>query len=468
MTTTTLLWFRRDLRLADNRALLKAIAENRPIIAVFIFDTHILTPLAHDDRRISFICQSVSELQQRLSDKHIPLHIQTGEPEKIIPPLAADFHSASVICAEDYEPQAIARDSAVAAALKTQSCQFLAVTDQVLYPKATILTQQGSSYSVFTPYKRAWLKHYAEAPETSAELPLHWQERQQQLPQSTWKINHCPTPEQLGFHAYSDQAKGGEQAAQKTLETFLPKLNTYHEQRDYPAIVGTSNLSPYLRFGCLSIRQLVELAYHEQSEGAQTWLSELIWREFYQQHLYHHPDNIHQSYREPYRELIWDNHPEHLTAWQEGQTGYPIIDAAIRCLKQTGTMHNRLRMMTASFLCKDLLCDWRLGEQWFARYLLDFDLAANNGGWQWAASTGCDAQPYFRVFNPTTQSKKFDPKGQFIRQWLPELAHLSDKAIHQPPALTTYPKPIVDHASQRLRAIALYKQAADAYKTLSN
>lgn len=460
---TTLLWLRRDLRIHDNRALLTAAKRGAPIIAVFIFDNTILRPLTKTDRRITFICQALQELQYNLAQLGIPLYHHRGDPRQLIPKLASEHHAQTVICSEDYEPQAITRDQHVKIALNKDGCDFQQVTDQVIFAKNAILTQQNTPYNVFTPYKRAWLKTYVEQPQRVETLNLSELKTQQQS--LTANAPPIPNANELGFQPYDDQAQGGETTAQQTLEHFLDHIDHYASRRDYPALNATSHLSPYLRFGCLSIRQLVSLAIARQTEGADTWLSELIWREFYQQHLYHNPDNIERSWRAQYRAIPWENNPDWLHAWQHGETGYPLIDAAMRCLKITGTMHNRLRMITASFLCKDLLCDWRLGEQWFAQHLLDYDLAANNGGWQWAASTGCDAQPYFRIFNPETQSKKFDPNGNYIRHWLPELAHLDNKHIHNPPLAQrgNYPTPIVDHATQRQKAIALYKTTAEAY-----
>ncbi|MBV8048451.1 MAG: FAD-binding domain-containing protein, partial [Paludibacterium sp.] len=261
--------------------------------------------------------------------------------------------------------------------------------------------------------------------------------------------------EPLGWFAEEDDA-------QHALAVFATRIDQYHQQRDFPALNGTSRLSPHLRFGTLSIRAAIALASETSGPGASAWLNELIWREFYQQLLWHFPHAAETSFRSAYRQLPFPNRQDWFDAWREGRTGYPLVDAAMRQLRQTGWMHNRLRMVTASFLVKDLLIDWRWGERHFARWLMDFDLAANNGGWQWAASTGCDAQPWFRIFNPVTQSKRFDPDGQFIRQFVPELAPCSNKDIHAPWLSHRlpghYPPPLVDHARQREEALTLFQQ----------
>ena len=286
---------------------------------------------------------------------------------------------------------------------------------------------------------------------------------QTQLPAAARAAPRLPALADLGFVRQALPLAGGEAAAQKQLGDFLPQLGQYHLKRDFSAQKSTSQLSVYLRFGLLSIRHLVQLARQADNEGAAAWLNELVWREFYQQFLYHHPNVVQESWRPEYRALPWPDQPEYLARWQAGQTGYPIIDAAMRQLKLSGQMHNRLRMLCAGFLSKDLLIDWRLGEAWFAAQLLDFDLAANNGGWQWAAGTGCDAQPYFRIFNPVIQSQKYDPDGTFIRRHVPELAHLGKEVIHAPwlakHDIDThgYPAPIVNHVLQREKALAFYR-----------
>ena len=463
----TLVWFRRDLRTFDHSALQTAIRQGRPLAAVFLFDRDILDSLPADDRRLSFIHQCLSELHSKLAELKIPLYFRHGRADTEIPALAAELNAAAVVCAEDYEPQAIARDTRVAAKLIGANIEFQAVTDQVMLAKSAVMTQQDRPYQVFTPYYKAWLAIVAEqyAGWQSRDDWTTLQQLQQKLPNNLPASPPPPALSELGFATQTLVQNGGETAAQAALGDFLDRLADYPLSRDFPAKRGTSQLSAHLRFGTLSIRHLVYLAKQADNEGGALWLKELAWREFFQQLLYHYPQVAEQAFRAEYRHLAWQNHPEWFERWQNGQTGYPIIDAAMRALKQTGQMHNRLRMITASFLCKDLLIDWRLGQDWFAAQLLDFDLAANNGNWQWAAGTGCDAQPYFRIFNPITQSYKFDPEGRFLRRYLPEIAHLDNTLIHAPWRAGSdidchgYPPPIVDHAVQREQAITLFATA---------
>ena len=463
----TLVWFRRDLRTFDHTALQTAIRQGRPLAAVFLFDRDILDALPADDRRLSFIHQCLSELHGKLAELKIPLYFRHGRADTEIPALAAELNAAAVVCAEDYEPQAIARDTRVAAKLINANIEFQAVTDQVMLAKSAVMPQQDSPYQVFTPYYKPWLAIVAEqyAVWQSRDDWATLQQLQQKLPNNLPASPPPPSLSELGFTTQTLVQNGGETAAQAALGDFLDILADYPLNRDFPAKRGTSQLSAHLRFGTLSIRHLVYLAKQADNEGGALWLKELAWREFFQQLLYHYPQVTDQAFRTEYRHLAWQNHPEWLERWQNGQTGYPIIDAAMRALKQTGQMHNRLRMITASFLCKDLLIDWRLGQDWFTAQLLDFDLAANNGNWQWAAGTGCDAQPYFRIFNPITQSYKFDPEGRFLRRYLPEIAHLDNTLIHAPWRAGSdidchgYPPPIVDHAVQREQAMALFAAA---------
>ncbi|QMT41591.1 deoxyribodipyrimidine photo-lyase [Neisseria shayeganii] len=472
MTATTLVWFRRDLRLDDHSALMAAMRAGRPLVGVFVFDRHILDPLPPDDRRLTFICQCLDDLAAQLAELGMPLHTVHGLPEEVLPELAARCGAAEVVCAEDYEPAAIDRDNRVGARLMAQNCRLLSVCDQVLLPKSTVMNKQGRPYTVFTPYKKAWLALYADiyAGWQPVDIRADVAALQRGLPEHLRQAAAPLRPADLGFADSVLIQAGGERAAQAAWQRFLPRLGDYAVLRDFPARKGTSGLSPHLRFGTLSVRRLAAAAYADGSEGASVWLSELIWREFFQQFLYHHPEAAEQGFRPEYRALAWENRADDIEAWQAGQTGYPLIDAAMRHLRRSGQMHNRLRMVCASFFCKDLLCDWRIGEAWFARQLLDFDLAANNGGWQWAAGTGCDAQPYFRHFNPLTQSQKFDPEGQFIRRHVPELAHLDARSIHAPwlwaDNIDThgYPPPIVQHARQRERALALYARAQEEWK----
>lgn len=469
-TPITLVWLRRDLRLFDHNALQTAIRRGLPIAAAFVLDTDILDNLPPNDRRIGFIDDSLAELQQALAQKNVPLWVLHGRAETEIPKLAGRLNAAAVVCAEDYEPQAVKRDNAVWRALDADGRELVRVTDQVVFAKADIMSQQGRPYTTFAPYKKAWLQAYRTrfASWQPADDWAGLAALQAHLPAHAHPTGPRPDLNALGFTRQPVILRAGESAAQQQLGEFLTHIGRYHLQRDFPALKGVSQLSPYLRFGMLSPRHLAYLAQQADNEGATAWLNELIWREFFQQFLYHHPDSAQQSFRPEYRTLAWQNRADWLQHWQNGQTGYPIIDAAMRRLAATGLMHNRLRMICAAFLTKDLLTDWRIGEAWFAAQLLDYDQAANNGNWQWTAGTGSEAQPYFRIFNPILQSQKFDPDGTFIRRHLPELAHLGKDVIHAPwlakASINThgYPAPIVNHAEQREKALLLYQQAGKA------
>ncbi|SDK19638.1 deoxyribodipyrimidine photo-lyase type I [Methylophilus rhizosphaerae] len=467
-----LVWLRRDLRDDDHAALYHALKRHTQVYVAFVFDTDILDGLKDkQDRRIEFIWESVRELKQSLQSQGGDLMVLHGQAQQEIPALAQKLNVTAVYVNKDYEPVAIARDEAVGNALVAMGKTLQLFKDQVIFEQDEIVTQTGKPYSVFTPYKNAHLAKlnafYLEAYPVKKYL------------RALAKINPEPMLEleMLGFYRTNLHAlrlPTGMAGAQKLLTDFLDRIDDYQEARNYPAVKGVSYLSVHLRFGTISIRQLAHAAWQlalAGNAGAATWLSELIWRDFYFQVCYHRPDLQleRQAYRLEYNALPFSNDTGWFEAWCEGRTGFPIVDAAMRQLNQTGYMHNRLRMVVASFLTKDLLIDWRWGEQYFAEKLLDFDFAANNGGWQWAASTGCDAQPYFRIFNPQSQSEKFDPQGKFIRKYVPELAALDAKRIHAPwavaskrnsvvasPALA-YPVPLVEHAIQREQALVLYK-----------
>jgi deoxyribodipyrimidine photo-lyase len=471
--TTALVWFRRDLRDFDHAALAQALRRHARVFCVFVFDTEILEPLRQrglvTDRRVDFILHAVRELDAALRARGGGLLVRHGQAIEEIPRLAAELAVAGVFANHDHEPAACRRDETVAASLARDGRAFHSFKDQVIFECDEVLTKTGTTFSVFTPYARAWRSRLA--PGDLAAHDCTAQPGQLAVPHAGHFIPPAPTYftlEQLGF-APTDLPRlkmpCGMSGGAALFDDFLTRLDRYHEQRDFPAIKGTSGLSPHLRFGTVSIRQLAAAAHAHSLQpggrGAEVWLNELIWRDFYQMILWHRPDVVGHAFKPTYDALAWDDAPGLFAAWQTGHTGYPLVDAAQRQLLQSGWMHNRLRMVTASFLTKDLGIDWKLGEQHFADWLLDYDLASNNGGWQWAASTGCDAQPWFRIFNPVTQSERFDPQGTFIRRYVPELETVPDKFIHAPwrmaeKAPPGYPPPVVDHAVARERTLARY------------
>lgn len=370
--------------------------------------------------------------------------------------LAREFKISQVHCNRDYEPYAKVRDQQVEEALGEIGVSFHQYQDSVIFESNELLSAAGTPYRVFTAYKNKWLERFeASAGEVAEFVPdlkrLHPFKQQQSILQFDWFKT-------IGLSETKPFIPAGSKVARRQLQRFLPQLADYQRARDYPAQAATSGLSTYLRHGNISIRQMVRAARSEHSEGARVWLSELIWRDFYQMILDTNPQLEKEAYRPVYDQIKWSGKEAHFKAWCQGKTGVPLVDAAMRCLNATGTMHNRLRMVVASYLCKILLINWRQGERYFAQKLLDYDLAANNGGWQWSAGSGCDAQPYFRIFNPYLQSKKFDPTGEFIRRWCPELADLSAKEIHRPPPLKNYPAPVVNYELQRLACIQMYSE----------
>lgn len=493
-----LVWLRRDLRLTDHAALGLALAESRhPIQLCFVYDEPILAGFRQPsdeptpDRRLGFIQDSLAELQTQLEALGGTLLVGHGAAIDLIPQWAAQLGVDAVVTAEDYEPAALERDDEVARRLQAQGRQLIQVKDQTVFAKSEVLTGADRPYSVFTPYKRAWLKlleaqhQRAVAPASPEPAALAGRlANPAQWPTALQGLLQQPSLESMGFGRPCEgpALTAGESGAETLLVDFLKRIGRYQQARDYPGIKGPSYLSVHLRFGTVSVRRLVReaLAFidaHQaideptvaKREGAETWLSELIWRDFYMQILHHFPKVTAASFKPEYDRIAWADRADWLKAWKAGQTGYPIVDAGMRQLAQTGYMHNRLRMVVASFLTKDLGISWKAGEAHFAHLLNDFDLAANNGGWQWAASSGCDAQPYFRIFNPVSQSEKFDPKGDFIRRYVPELSRLPEKFVHAPweaPALilegcgvrlgVDYPRPIVDHAAARAETLERY------------
>jgi deoxyribodipyrimidine photo-lyase len=465
---TGLVWFRRDLRSFDHAALHHALQRCETVFCVFIYDKEILDTLPRADRRVAFIHACIGELATELRQMGGGLVVRHAVARTDIPRLAAELRVDAVFANHDYEPQAMARDNAVATALAADGRPLFTFKDQVVFEKNDVLSQSGTPFSVFTPYKNAWLKRLQAEPDSVAPWPID------ALAHKLAAVPAVPLPTlpQLGFEpanlaqlAIPTGMRGGA----RLFDDFLGRIAGYGVARDYPAVKGPSYLSLHVRFGTVSIRHLVRTvtqlsARGQAGDGAAVWLAELVWREFYMMILYHHPHVVHASFKPAYDSIQWETGPDAdalFAAWCEGRTGYPLVDAAMAQLNRTGYMHNRLRMVTACFLIKDLGIDWRRGEAYFAQQLNDFDLAANNGGWQWAASSGCDAQPYFRIFNPVTQSEKFDPDGKFIKRYLPQLAALDPRDIHAPwraPRMVVqdYPPPLVLHDEARKRTLERY------------
>ncbi len=492
MTATldkALVWLRRDLRARDNAALYHALRSARRVWCGFVYDRAILDPLPRQDRRVDFIHASLADLDAQLRalcGGETPLAIRHGDAVDEIVRLANALGVQAVWASHDDDPYALERDARAQAALARLGIAFHTLKDHVVFEHGEVLTASGAPYTVFTPYKRAWLaklepfylKAYPVERHAAALTPLPAALRP-----------GLPTLESIGF-ARTNLAElplpTGSRGADQLLADFLTRIDAYREARERPAVRGTSLLSVHLRFGTISVRELARHALEHAdrgSDGGATWLSELIWRDFYQQILHHRPHVVGHACKPAFDRISWAEGAAAdaaFAAWCQGRTGYPLVDAAMAQLNATGFMHNRLRMVSASFLSKDLGIDWRRGEAYFALHLNDFELASNNGGWQWAASTGCDAQPYFRIFNPVTQSQKFDREGAFVRRYLPALAGLAPRWIHAPwlaPATELaaagvvlgrdYPHPIVDHDAARcetLERFSVVKGAGDAGK----
>ncbi|HVI47301.1 MAG TPA: deoxyribodipyrimidine photo-lyase [Chitinophaga sp.] len=430
MKKVNLCWFRRDLRLEDQAALYHALSSEHPVVPVFVFDTNILDDLEDkDDRRVTFIHTQLLHLQSRIEKTGSTFDIFHGTPIAAFQHWLSKYNVGAVYANHDYEPYARSRDQEIAAFLKEKNVGLHTFKDQVIFETTDIGKDNGTPYTVFTPYSRKWKaalqkKHYNSYP---VEQHLH-----HLFPQASQPV---PGLKQLGFNAV--------EVGFPSPEPDQSLIAGYHQTRDTPGIHGTSRLGVHLRFGAISIRQLVSNALQLN----ETFLNELIWREFFQMILWHFPQVAHQSFKPEYDRIKWRNNETEFRRWCDGTTGYPIVDAGMRELNATGYMHNRVRMITASFLTKHLLTDWRYGEGYFARKLLDYDLASNNGNWQWAAGCGCDAAPYFRIFNPYIQTKKFDKDLTYIRRWIPELDTL------------IYPAPVVEHETARQRALAAYSEA---------
>jgi len=422
---TTIVWLRRDLRLQDNRALDTAVSERVPVVLLFIFDPHILGELPGDDPRITFIYQNLRKIHERLRTWGSSLLIRLGNPEEVWEQLVQEFTIHHVFASRDYEPYAIRRDESIARLLKKRGIPARFVKDQVIFERDEVSKPDGEPYTVFTPYKKRWLDRYN----------LISKEIRPEPDSSAFEKNDWPFPaiEEIGFRS----------ATQQVAPPDFSRIRNYDRYRDLPALEGTTLAGPHLRFGTVSIR---ELAIRAEQENP-VYLSELIWREFFMQILWHFPEVVTQSFRKAYDTIRWRNDDGEFDRWCKGETGYPLVDAGMHQLNRTGFMHNRVRMVVASFLCKHLLIHWSWGEAYFAQKLLDYELSSNNGNWQWAAGTGCDAAPYFRVFNPTLQQERFDPHLDYTRQWIPGFN----------PA--RYIPPMVDHSAARVRAIQTYRAA---------
>ena len=467
--SNSLVWFRRDLRAFDHAALHQALTSSNRVHCVFVYDSGILDPLPRDDRRVRFIHASIASLDAELRRLGGFLIVRQGRPLEVIPALAAGLGVDAVLVCTDYEPEAVERDAQMARQLAADGRKFVKLKDQVIFEQDEVLTLAKGPFSVFTPYKNAWLKRLAAMPETLASYPVDPFADAFAAPPSTSPA--LPSLAEIGFEPGEPPLPAGMEGAETLFEAFVAHIADYGRARDFPSEDGTSRLSTHLRFGTTSIRHLVRTARQmidngAGGTGASVWLSELIWRDFYSMILARNPHVVSRSFKPAFDALAWDEDEELFAAWCEGRTGYPLVDAAMAQLNQTGFMHNRLRMVTASFLTKDLGVDWRRGERYFALQLNDYELASNNGGWQWAASTGCDAQPWFRIFNPVTQSQRFDAHGDFIREWVPALKLLSAKEIHAPWMMAEsvlaekgvvlgrdYPLPVVEHDAARKRTL---------------
>ena len=430
MSEYSVFWFRRDLRLDDNAGLYHALTSGRAVIPVFIFDKEILDELPAKDARVNFIHQYLSEMQAQLRAWGSSLLVKYGEPMEVWQEIVREYAGIrAVYTNHDYEPYAIQRDEAVAQFLSGKSITFHTFKDQVIFEKKEILTGQEKPYTVFTPYSKKWKSSLTKAHLADYGTEAHWD--------SFFKTDPIPIPHlsTMGF--------------EQTPIPFPPRIpdkdiiKVYDQKRNFPAKNGVTRAGVHLRFGTLSIRKLVRVAIALN----ETYLNELIWREFYMQILANFPYVVDGPFRPAYASIPWRNDPDEFEKWKQGKTGFPLVDAGMRELLATGYMHNRVRMVVASFLCKHLLINWQWGEAWFARHLLDFELSSNNGGWQWAAGSGTDAAPYFRIFNPESQLKKFDPKAEYVRKWVPE---------YGTPA---YPAPMVDHKMARERCLEAYKSS---------
>ncbi len=424
-----LFWFRRDLRLEDNAGLYNALKAGLPVLPIFIFDRDILDKLEDkDDRRVAFIHAALNEIQIKLADQGSSLLVLHDHVATAFDAILSLYNIKDVFTNHDYEPYAIVRDKQVGDLLLSKGVDFHSFKDQVVFEKSEVMKADGTPYTVFTPYSRIWKQKFREQKPTKYPSEKHMSAFYKAKPSG------IPSLQELGFE-YS-----GEMNVKPVINKSI--IEKYESTRNIPSINGTTGLSVHLRFGTVSVRNLALLA----SDLSETWLNELIWREFFMMILFHFPHVVNRSFKLKYEKIKWRNNEEEFEKWCNGETGYPIVDAGMRELNQTGFMHNRVRMIVASFLTKHLLIDWRWGEAYFARKLMDFELSSNNGNWQWAAGCGCDAAPYFRVFNPLEQTKKFDPEMKYIKRWLGDM---KDYVM----------MPVVQHEMARKRALEVYKAA---------
>lgn len=428
--TTNLCWLRRDLRLLDQAALYHALKSSNPVVPVFVFDTNILNDLEDKhDRRVTFIHDTLNDLQVKLSKLGSTLDIYYGTPQEAFEHWTSHYDVQEVFTNIDYEPYAVKRDADIAKRLKEKGIGFHQYKDQVIFDRDEVMKDNGEPYTVFTPYSKKWKtllnEYYLQAYPTENYFRNFFKQ----------KTKKVPSLRAIGFLA------GDRGFPSMRIKDSV--IKNYDKTRDLPGIEGTTHIGLHLRFGTMSIRELADRA----NQLNETFLGELIWRDFFQMILWHFPHVVEHSFRREYDNIRWRNNEKEFQQWCDGQTGYPLVDAGMRELNTTGFMHNRVRMVVASFLTKHLLIDWRWGEAYFAKKLLDYDLAANNGNWQWAAGCGCDAAPYFRVFNPTLQRERFDPSFEYIRKWVPEFEEL------------TYVKPMVAHEQARKRVLEVYKAA---------
>ena len=426
-------WFRRDLRLDDNAGLYNALNAAYPVLPIFIFDVEILHTLPENDARVSFIYDSLQEMRKRLKERNQgSIGIYYGSPVEIFKKLTTEYDVEAVYTNRDYEPYAQKRDREIAKNLKVSNIEFKSFKDQVIFEKDEVVKDNGEPYVVYTPYMRKWKQKF------QTDNPAMDYDSASLLNRIYKKVD-LPNPalEEVGFKRSDIKVS--------PYEISPSLINSYDKTRNFPAIEkGTSKLGPHLRFGTVSIRQIVKKALKARVE---TFLNELIWREFFMQILWHFPHTVHKAFKPKYDRIPWRNNEREFEKWKNGETGYPLVDAGMRELNSTGFMHNRVRMLVASFLCKHLLIDWRWGEAYFALKLLDFELSSNVGNWQWAAGSGVDAAPYFRIFNPLTQVDKFDKQKEYINKWVPDLQKL------------TYPQMMVDHKMARERCLKTYKEA---------